>query len=168
MVNDARNGLARRACNPIPGRGSSRAGGPGARNVSRSYQHQRQCAIRVGLRSHNTTERVNTLEQQLSSGLAISSPADNPAGYIAAQGFTSQIGGTKQAISNANQAISLVQTADGAITQQINILQQILSIANQAANGINSTQQLQSLQQVVSQLQTQVSTICAAIGVQRA
>lgn len=107
----------------------------------------------------NTANTTNTLEQQLSTGQAINSPADNPAGYIAAQGFTTQIGGTTQAISNANQAISLVQTADGAVTQQVNILQQIRNIADQAANGINSTQQLQSLQQVVSQLQTQVTTI---------
>lgn len=107
----------------------------------------------------NTANTTNTLEQQLSSGQSINSPADNPAGYIAAQGFTTQIGGTQQAISNANQAISLVQTADGAVTQQVNILQQIRNIADQAANGINSTQQLQSLQQVVSQLQTQVTTI---------
>src|SRR5215469_9045133 len=107
----------------------------------------------------NTGNKTSTLEQQLSSGLAINSPADNPAGYISAQGFTSQIGGTEQAISNVNQAISLVQTGDGAITQQINILEQIQNIANQAANGINNVQQLQSLQQVVSQLQTQISTI---------
>ena len=102
----------------------------------------------------NTANQASALEQELSSGQAINSPADNPAGYIAAQGFTTQLGGTQQAISNVNQAISLVQTANGALTQQINILQQIRNIANQAANGINSTQQLQSLQQVVSQLQT--------------
>ena len=106
----------------------------------------------------STGNTTNTLEQELSSGLAINSPADNPAGYIAAQGFTSQLGGTQQAISNVNQAVSLVQTADGALTQQINILQQIQNIANQAASGINNAQQLQSLQQVVSQLQTQVTT----------
>src|ERR1700760_3170297 len=107
----------------------------------------------------NTASTTNTREKELSSGQAINSPADNPAGYIAAQGFTTQIGGTEQALSNVNQGISLVQTANGGITQQINILQQIRNIANQAANGINSTQQLQSLQQVVSQLQTQVTTI---------
>jgi flagellin len=99
------------------------------------------------------------LEQELSSGQAINSLADNPAGYVQAQGFTTQIGGTEQAIANVNQAISLVQTADGGVTQQVNILQQIRTIADQAANGINSTQQLQSLQQVVSQLQTQTTTI---------
>jgi flagellin len=108
---------------------------------------------------NNTTNTTATLEQELSTGLSINSPADNPAGYIAAQGFTSQLSGVNQATSNANQAISLVQTADGAITQQVNILQNILSIASQAANGGATSQQLASLQQVVSQLQTEVSSI---------
>jgi flagellin len=108
---------------------------------------------------NNNSNTTNSLEQQLSTGLSINSPADNPAGYIAAQGFTAQISGINQATSNANQAISLVQTADGAITQQVNILQNISSIANQAANGGATAQQLAALQQVVSQLQTQVSTI---------
>ena len=66
----------------------------------------------------NTTNTTNTLEQQLSTGLSINSPADNPAGYIAAQGFTAQLSGITQATSNANQGISLVQTADGAITSR--------------------------------------------------
>ncbi|HTZ36738.1 MAG TPA: flagellin [Stellaceae bacterium] len=108
---------------------------------------------------NNTTNTTNTLEQELSSGLSINSPADNPAGYIAAQGFTAQINGTTQATANANQAISLVQTANGAITQQVNILQNILSIASQAANGGSTSQQLAALQQVVSQLETEVSSI---------
>jgi len=107
----------------------------------------------------NTSNKTGTLEQELSSGLAINSPADNPAGFISAQGFQTQIGGVTQATSNANQAISLVQTADGAVQQQINLLQQIRTIADQAANGINSNAELASLQQVVSQLQTQVTTI---------
>ncbi len=119
-------------------------------NVSALY------ALNALANNGNTT---SSLEQQLSTGLAINSPADNPAGYIAAQGFTAQISGITQAASNANQAISLVQTADGAITQQVNILQNIASIANQAANGGATSQQLSALQQVVSQLQAQVSTI---------
>jgi flagellin len=107
----------------------------------------------------NTANSTSTLEQELSSGQSINSPADNPAGYIAAQGFTTQLGGVQQATSNVNQAISLVQTADGALTQQIDILQQIQNISNQAANGINDSQQLGSLQKVVSELQSQVTTI---------
>ena len=107
----------------------------------------------------NTTNTTNTLEQELSTGLSINSPADNPAGYIQAQGFSAEIGGVAQATSNSNQAISLVQTADGAISQQVNILQNILSIASQASNGGSTSQQLASLQQVVSQLTTQISSI---------
>lgn len=107
----------------------------------------------------NTTNENNTLEGQLSSGLAINSPADNPAGYITAQGFTSQINGLTQATSNANQAVSLLQTADGAITQQVSVVQQLNSIAVQAANGTQTAAESQSLQSLVSQLTSQVSTI---------
>ncbi len=108
---------------------------------------------------NSNANSTSNLNQQLASGLAINGPADNPAGYIASQGFTTQIGGVTQATSNANLAISLVQTANGAITQQVNILQNIASIAAQAANGGATASQLQALQSVVSQLQTQVSTI---------
>lgn len=107
----------------------------------------------------NTTATNNTLESELSSGLAINSPADNPAGYITAQGFTSQLNGLNQATSNANQAVSLLQTADGAITQQIGVVQQLNSIAVQAANGTQTSSESQSLQNLVSQLTSQVSTI---------
>jgi flagellin len=107
----------------------------------------------------NTTNTNNTLENELSSGLAISSPANNPAGYITAQGFTSQLNGITQAISNANTGVSLLQTAQGAITQQIGIVQQLNSIAVQAANGTQTSAEAQSLQTVVSQLTGQVNTI---------
>ncbi|MGE4481056.1 flagellin [Acidocella sp.] len=106
-----------------------------------------------------TTSTNNNLEAQLSSGLSINSPADNPAGYITAQGFTSQLNGLAQATSNANQAVSLLQTATGAITQQIGITQQLNSIAVQAANGTQTSAESQSLQNLVSQLTSQVTTI---------
>ncbi|HUW80918.1 MAG TPA: flagellin [Acidocella sp.] len=107
----------------------------------------------------NTSNTNNNLQSQLSSGLAINSPADNPAGYITAQGFTSQLNGLTQAISNANQGVSLLQTAQGAITQQIGVVQQLNSIAVQAANGTQTSAESQSLQNVVSQLTGTVSTI---------
>jgi flagellin len=106
-----------------------------------------------------TTNTNNTLENELSTGLAISSPADNPAGYITAQGFTSQLNGITQAISNANQGVSLLQTAQGAVTQQISVVQQLNSIAVEAANGTQTPEEGSSLQDVVSQLTAQVSTI---------
>ena len=109
----------------------------------------------------NTSNLNNTLEQQLSSGLSINSPANNPAGYITAQGFTSQLNGLTQATSNANQGISLLQTAQGALQQQIGLAQQLNSIAVQAANGTNTAQESQSLQGLATQLTAQVSTVAS-------
>jgi flagellin len=108
-----------------------------------------------------TSNTNNNLSQQLSSGLAINSPADNPAGYITAQGFTSQLNGLTQAISNANQGVSLLQTAQGALQQQIGVTQQLNSIAVQAANGTQSASDRQSLQSLVTQLNTQITNTAA-------
>jgi len=109
----------------------------------------------------HTASTNNNLEQQLSSGLSINSPADNPAGYITAQGFTSQLNGLTQATSNANQGISLLQTAQGALQQQIGVTQQLNSIAVQAANGTQSASDRQSLQSLVTQLNTQITNTAA-------
>lgn len=108
-----------------------------------------------------TSSTNNNLSQQLSSGLAINSPADNPAGYITAQGFTSQLNGLTQAISNANQGVSLLQTAQGALQQQIGVTQKLNSIAVQAANGTQSASDRQSLQSLVTQLNTQITNTAA-------
>jgi flagellin len=107
----------------------------------------------------NTSNTNNSLEQELSSGLSINSPEDNPAGYITAQGFTSQENGLTQATSNANEANSLLSVADGAIQQQISVTQSLNSIAVQAANGTNDPSEAESLQNVVTQLASQITTI---------
>jgi flagellin len=101
----------------------------------------------------------NTYETQLSTGLSINSPADNPAGFIEAQGFTSQVNGVTQASANANEGISLLQTAQGAVQQQLTVAQKLNSMAVQAANGTQTPQEAQSLQSVVSQLTGQITTI---------
>ncbi len=106
-----------------------------------------------------TSNITGNLQNQLASGLSINSPADNPAGYITAQGFISQLNGLTQATSNANQAVSLLQTAQGAIGQQIGIAQQLNSIAVQAANGTQTPAEAQSLQTLANQLTGQISTI---------
>ena len=107
----------------------------------------------------STQSTNNTLETQLASGLSINSPSDNPAGFITAQGFQAQINGITQATSNANEGVSLLQTAQGAVQQQLNVVQKLNSIAVQAANGTQTPQEAQSLQSVVGQLSGQVSTI---------
>jgi flagellin len=107
----------------------------------------------------NTSNTNNSLEQELSSGLSINSPEDNPAGYITAQGFTSQANGLAQATSNANEGNSLLSVADGALQQQISVTQSLNSIAVQAANGTNDPAEAESLQNVVTQLAAQITTI---------
>lgn len=101
----------------------------------------------------------NSLENQLSTGLSINSPSDNPAGFIEAQGFTSQENGVTQAASNANEGISLLQTAQSAVMNQLSVAQSLNSIAVQAANGTQTPEEAQSLQGVVSQLTGQITTI---------
>jgi flagellin len=101
----------------------------------------------------------NSYETELSTGLSINSPADNPAGFIEAQGFDAQINGVTQASANANEGISLLQTAQGAVQQQLDLAQKLNSIAVQAANGTQTPEEAQSLQAVVAQLTGQVSTI---------
>ena len=76
--------------------------------------------------------------QQLSSGLRINTAADDAAGYAIVQGMTSQINGMNQAIQNANDGVSLVQTASGALTEITNDLQTMRSLAVESLNATNS------------------------------
>lgn len=98
---------------------------------------------------------------RLSSGLRINSSADDAAGYAIAQGFTAQINGTNQAIRNANDAVSLSQTAGGSINQLTANLQRIRQLAVQSANATNSAGDRAALQQEVAQLIGDMSSISA-------
>ncbi len=105
-----------------------------------------------------TQNQLDNALQQLSSGLRINSPADDPAGYAIAQGMTSQINGFNQAIRNANDGISFAQVANGALNTVTNSLQTIRTLAIQAANASNSPQDRQALNQEVQQNIQQVNT----------
>jgi flagellin len=106
-----------------------------------------------------TQNAAGSLDQQLSTGLSINSPADNPAGFIEAQGLTSQMNGLTQSAQNLNEGVSMLQTAQGAVTQQLSILQKLNSIAVAAANGTMTSQQRIADQGVVSSLLGQVNSI---------
>jgi flagellin len=93
---------------------------------------------------------------RLSSGLRINSAADDAAGLAISQQFTTQVNGTNQAISNANNAISEAQTAGGALSTIVNNLQSIRTLAVEAANGSNSASDRAALDQ---QVQAQISEI---------
>jgi flagellin len=97
--------------------------------------------------------------QRLSSGLRVNSAKDDAAGLAVAQAFTAQIRGNNQAVRNANDGISLGQTAEGALGQIANNVQRIREIAVQASNGTISNTNRSQLQKEVDQLTQEISRI---------
>jgi flagellin len=97
--------------------------------------------------------------QRLSSGLRINSAKDDAAGLSIAERFTSQIRGLSQAARNANDGISLAQTAEGALGASSTILQRIRELAVQSANATNSASDRAALNAEVSQLGAELNRI---------
>lgn len=97
--------------------------------------------------------------QRLSSGLRINSARDDAAGLAISDRMTSQIRGLNQAARNANDGISLVQTAEGALQESTNILQRMRELAVQSGNDTNSASDRNSLQAEVNQLQSELDRI---------
>ena len=83
---------------------------------------------------------LNKSMQRLSSGLRINSAKDDAAGLAISNRMTSQIRGLNQAVRNANDGISLAQTAEGALGETTNLLQRMREIAVQAANDTNTAE----------------------------
>jgi len=122
--------------------------------------------ISTNLASLNAQRNLNTSQsglatalQRLSSGLRINSARDDAAGLAISQRFTSQINGLNQAVRNANDGISLAQTAEGALQESGNILQRIRTLAIQSANDSNSAADRKALQAEVSQLTSELNRI---------
>ncbi len=111
-------------------------------------------------RNLNSTQRdSDTALQRLSSGLRINSAKDDAAGLAISERFTSQIDGLNQAIRNANDGISLAQTAEGALGESGNILQRIRELAVQSANATNSASDRRALQSEVNQLKQELERV---------
>ena len=102
---------------------------------------------------------LSTSIQRLSSGLRINSAKDDAAGLAISERFTTQIRGLTQAARNANDGISLAQTAEGAMSGAGNILQRVRELAVQSANASNSAGDRQALQQEVTQLVAELDRI---------
>jgi flagellin len=99
--------------------------------------------------------------QRLSSGLRINSAADDAAGLAISNQFTTQINGTNQAVSNANDAISESQTAGGALSTLTDNLQSIRTLAVESANGSNSASDRAALDQEVQQQIAEITRIAS-------
>ncbi|WP_165726939.1 flagellin, partial [Pseudoalteromonas sp. SA25] len=100
-----------------------------------------------------------TSMERLSSGMRINSAKDDAAGLQISNRLTSQVNGLAVAQRNANDGISMAQTAEGAMNESTNILQRMRELALQSANGSNSATDRDALQKEVSALQTELTRI---------
>lgn len=107
----------------------------------------------------SSSNALNTSLQRLSTGSRINSAKDDAAGLQISNRLTSQVNGLGVAVRNANDGISLAQTAEGALQQSTNILQRMRDLSLQSANGSNSTTERQALNDEVKQLQSELNRI---------
>lgn len=108
---------------------------------------------------NNSTKALNQSLERLSSGLRINRAADDAAGLAIAEGFRAQVSGVQMAQNNAQDGVSMVQTAEGALSETTNILQRIRELAVQAANGTQSASNRSAINDEVSQLLQQIDDI---------
>jgi flagellin len=121
-------------------------------NVSALYS---QNAMKVNSRA------MNTAMEQLSTGSRVNSAKDDAAGLAIGQNMTSQIRGLNQAVRNANDGINMMQTAEGAMVEQSNMLQRMRELAVQSGNGTYSTVQRGYLNTEFAALTTQIGSIAS-------
>jgi len=122
--------------------------------------------INTNISSLNAQRNLNTSQsslatslQRLSTGLRINSAKDDAAGLAISERFGSQIRGLNQAVRNANDGISLAQTAEGALSSAGDLLQRIRELAVQSANATNSGSDRQAIQNEVGQLAQELDRI---------
>jgi len=116
-------------------------------------------ALRAQNGSRVANQALQTAMERLSTGKRINSAKDDAAGLAIANSMTSQIRGMGQAIRNANDGISLAQTADGALNEVTNMLQRIRELSVQSASGTYSDDDRANLQSEVTELGAQIDSI---------
>ena len=121
-------------------------------NVSALYS---QNAMKTNARA------MNTVMEQLSTGTRVNSAKDDAAGLAIGQNMTSQIRGLNQAVRNLNDGINMIQTAEGAMIEQSNMLQRMRELAVQAMNGTYSNVQRGYLDKEFQALAVQIGKIAS-------
>lgn len=109
----------------------------------------------------NSNTELDTAFERLSSGFRINSAKDDAAGLQISDRMTAQVQGLNQAVRNANDGISLAQTAEGALSETTNALQRIRVLAVQSQSGINTSSDRLALQKEVSALKSEISRIAS-------
>jgi len=104
-------------------------------------------------------QELDVAMERLSSGQRINSAADDAAGLAIRDKMTSQVQGLNQAVRNANDAISFMQSAEGALEETTNILQRMRTLAVQAVNDTNSASDRTNLNDEITKLQDEITRI---------
>ncbi|MEI5638174.1 MULTISPECIES: flagellin N-terminal helical domain-containing protein [unclassified Pseudoalteromonas] len=107
----------------------------------------------------NSTNSLSTSYQRLSSGLRVNSAADDAAGLQIGSRLESQMKGLDQAARNANDGISIAQTAEGALEETTSMMQRMRVLAIQSANGSNSADDRAALQKEFAELNKEIDRV---------
>ncbi|HWR41220.1 MAG TPA: flagellin [Patescibacteria group bacterium] len=105
---------------------------------------------------------MNKAQERIASGKKVNSAADNPAALVILQGMTSQINGLDQAYENTQNAISLLNTAEGGMSGSTDVLQRMRELNLQASNGVLTDEDRSYIQQEMNQLGAQLDSTAAA------
>jgi flagellin len=116
-------------------------------------------ALRATNASVSAGKMLGTSMERLSTGRRINSAADDAAGLAIAASFTSQIRGMAQGIRNANDGISLAQTAEGALDEVTNMLQRMRELTVQRSNGTYSTTDIANIDSERDALASQINSV---------
>ena len=107
----------------------------------------------------NSTQSLEKNQERLATGLRINSAADDAAGLTITDGMTSQIRGMQQAVRNANDGISMAQTAEGGAKEITNMLQRMRELAVQSANDTNTNDDRKALQEEMDELASEITRV---------
>ncbi|KZN55004.1 flagellin [Pseudoalteromonas luteoviolacea] len=110
---------------------------------------------------NNSASSLDTSFQRLSSGFRINSAKDDAAGLQVSNRLTGQINGLNQGIRNANDGISLAQTAEGALDETTQMFQRMRTLAQQASNGSNTDEDRLAIQEEIRSLSSEVNRVAA-------
>ncbi|BBS17650.1 flagellin N-terminal helical domain-containing protein [Aeromonas caviae] len=123
------------------------------------YVNTNVSALNAQRQLYNGGLKLDTAYQRLSSGMRINSAKDDAAGLQISNRLTAQINGLNQGNRNANDGISLAQTAEGALDEVTGMFQRMRTLSQQAANGSNTDKDRQALQQEIIQLGREINRV---------
>ncbi|MEI8606043.1 flagellin N-terminal helical domain-containing protein [Pseudoalteromonas sp. B160] len=125
------------------------------------YVNTNVSALNAQRQLNNSGNALDTSFQRLSSGFRINSAKDDAAGLQISDRLTSQINGLNQGNRNANDGISLAQTAEGALDEVTSMFQRIRTLSQQAANGSNTDEDRLAVQEEIRSLSSEVNRVVA-------